>query len=121
MKYSPRTLMIVVTLACVATALVVRSRQCAAHAANFRQGLLSLKELDQAEFCVTSGPAKIFIAKQMCKHQFVAAYERVTYFSFLPLILPDDAPLKVPYTCECGEALELNEKDGRFIEENFLQ
>jgi hypothetical protein len=115
--------MIVVTLVCVATALVVRSRHCAAQAAIYRQDLMSLKELEQfeAEFRITSGPVKIFIDKQRCKHQFAAAYERVAYFPFLPLRLPDDAPLKVSYPGGCGQNVELTDKDERFIEENFFQ
>jgi hypothetical protein len=123
MKYSLRSLMVVVTLVCVGTTLIVRSRHCAVQARIYRQGLLSLKELDQAEaeFCEMSGPAKIFIAKQRCNHQFAAAYERVAYFPLLPLILPNDAPLKVPYQCGCGENLELSEKDRGLIEESFFQ
>ncbi len=115
--------MIVVTMVCVATALVVRSRHCAAQAAIYRQGLTSLKDLDQieAELHITSGPAKFVIAKARCKHQFAAAYEQVAYFPFLPLRLPDDAPLKASYPGGCGQNLELSEKDERFIEENFFQ
>ena len=110
MKYSLRSLMIVVTLICVATSLFVRSRHCAAQAAIYRKGLLSLKELDQveAEFRAMPGPLNIFIAKQRCNHQFAAAYERVAYFPFLPLVLPDDAPLNVPYQRGCGESVEVS-------------
>lgn len=121
MKYSLRSLMIVVTLVCVATSLVVRSRHCAAQAASYRQGLLSVKELDQAEaeFRAMPGPINIFIAKQRCKHQFAAAYEHVAYFPFLPLDFPDDAPLKVPYPVGCGNNVEVNEEDMRVLREIF--
>ena len=121
MKYILRSLMILVTLICVATALIVRSRHCATQAAIYRKGLLSLKELDQAEaeFRAMPGPANIFIAKQRCNHQFAAAYERVAYFPFLPLILPDDAPLKVPYPGGCGENLEVSEESMRVLREIF--
>ena len=104
MKYSLRSLMIVVTLAGVASGLVARSRYCSQQAALHRNDLVPIKELhdfqSQIDGMGVTGTARTnverFIAREMCHHETAEAFEQVARMPFLPLWLPDDAPLRTP-------------------------
>ena len=103
MRYSLRTLMIVVTLLGVAfSAFGARSRYCAEQAAVHRKGLPSDQEMKEFQAIVdaTQVPvAENYLARLRFRHDTAAAYERVSRMPWLPLLLPEKPVEKPVYRC----------------------
>jgi hypothetical protein len=103
MRYSLRTLMIVVTLLSVAfSALAARSRQCAEQAAEHRKGLPSEQEMKEIQALVDATRVPVgenCLARLRFRHGTVAAYERVSRMPWLPLLLPSKPVEKPVYRC----------------------
>ena len=101
MKYSLRSLMVAVTLICVVSGFVARSRYCADRAAFHRSQLqFTLKEKEDLR---TSLPAArrspelmarfARLEAQLWFHEEAAiAYERASGMPWLPVSIPTEAP-----------------------------
>lgn len=103
MKYSLRTLMIVVALLAVAfSAFGARSRYCAEQAAVHRKGLPSDQEMKEFQAIVDAyrvPVAENYMARIRFRHDTAAAYERVSRMPWLPLLLPEKPVEKPVYRC----------------------
>ena len=114
MRYSLRTLMIVITLLSVAfSALAARSRQCAEQATEHRKGLPSEQEIKEFQAIVDASPVPVaenYMAHLHFRHDTAAAYERVSRMPWLPLLLPEKPVEKPVYRCSMALEPELVEE-----------
>ena len=99
MKYSPRSLMIVVALACVVSGFIARSRYCAERAAFHRRQLqfTSREREDLRTNWPHPSPERMArfarLEEQFWFHEEAAiAYERASGMPWLPVSIPTEAP-----------------------------
>lgn len=108
MRYSLRTLMIVVTLLSVAfSALAARSRNCAEQSSEYRKDLPSEQEMREIQALVDATRVPVgenYLARLRFRHDTAAAYERVSQMPWLPLVLPEQPVEKPVY--RCSEAMD---------------
>ena len=111
MKYSLRSLLIVVTLAAVASALMARSRYCAEQVVVLRKRIPSEKEMEEFQALYLPHPPFVerYLARLRFRHETAAAYERVSRMPWLPLLLPErphEYPTEAPTDWESPEVIE---------------
>ena len=111
MRYSLRSLMIVITLLSVGfSALAARSRRCAEQAAKHRKGLPSEQDMKEFQVLLDNGPhtpvAENYMARLHFQYDTAAAYERVSRMPWLPLQLPETPVEKPVYRCSMALAPE---------------
>jgi hypothetical protein len=107
MKYSLRSLFVVVTLAAVVSGFVARSRYFAERAAFHRKhlpskdslrGIPTREQLKRFNMLTPSGFAELERIEKLERYHEVSAiaYERASKMPFLPISLPADPQLSTP-------------------------